>query len=152
MKKNIFKCFVVLICGVLALSSCVREEDYPEKIVGEWELTEFGDVARGGGDTTIYVREEHQGLLRIQLDGTKIRSYGGVRGTTLKDEDEYFIAGDQLSLRGVRIITGRPEVNDEYEYLPYTYSGPFTIESLTSNKLVLRTKQTSQLYYKFKRF
>ena len=42
MKKNIFKCFAILICGVLALSSCVREEDYPEKIVGDWELTEWG--------------------------------------------------------------------------------------------------------------
>ena len=150
----VYRLFIcVLICGVLALSSCVREEDYPEKIVGDWALTEWGYNLshEEDDDTTIYISDEYQGSLRIQMDGTKIRSfYEG----NLEDEEEYYIVGDQLSLGtsfDPHILTG---VYHNWRNFPEELDGPFTIESLTNNKLVLREIASGwdTHYYKFKRF
>lgn len=135
MKKNILKVFLLSVCGILSLCSCTREVDYPEKIVGNWELTEYTKYSESnfGGTARTFDEDEHGNgtwyTMQLSFDGTKVVCY---RNGKVYNSSEYSVVGDELMARDLHVADN----SSSNTFIDGDYR--ITIESMTDNKLVLK--------------
>ena len=164
MKKNVITLAITCICAVSALlfQSCVREEDYDQAIIGDWELTSVTE----SGEVHSYTHYDEQGnrvngeslgnyeivasefsepcRISFKSDGTFTMTSNGdiVTSSYYKYEilaDDIKFSEGQWKSHTYRFErSGYRDTIVNGKDFRYYFDGDWTIERMTRNKLILK--------------